>query len=152
MRRKLKCKDRLDERGQAAVEMAVVLPVFIVILLGVIAFGRLVYTHLAVMTATNDCVTAAAQTTSLAQAVAQGFTARETSLRTYAVSQRVTVGGQIQFAGLERPVSCQVGYPLEQDYLGEFNGVIFLDPKLFTLEYTFQLPAQPYKSNWAILD
>jgi uncharacterized protein (UPF0333 family) len=151
MRRRLKGKVKFDERGQAAVEMAVVLPVFIVILLGVIAFGRLVYTHLAVMTATNDCVTAAAQATNLSQAVTQGFTARETSLSTYAVSQRVTVGGQISYSGLDRPVSCQVGYPLEQDYLGEYNGVIFLDPKLFTLEYTFQLPAQPYKSNWSIL-
>lgn len=151
MRRKMNRKDKFGERGQAAVEMAVVLPVFIILLLGLIAFGRVVYTHLAVMTATNDCVTAAAQATNLSQAVNQGFAARETSLATYAVSQRVTVGGQISYSGLERPVSCQVGYPIPEDYLGEYNGVIFLDPKLFTLEYTFQLPAQPYKSNWSVL-
>jgi len=153
MRRKLKGKGKFDERGQAMVEMAVVLPIFVILLLGMIAFGRLVYIHLAVMTATNDCVTAAAQTSSLDLAVTQGFRARQTSLASYAVPQRVTVGGQIGGYGgtLLTYRYCQVGYPLAQDYLGEHDGMIFLDPKLFTLQYTFRLPGQPYKSNWLAL-
>ena len=47
------------ERGQASAEMAVVMPIFILILTGIISFARLAYYHVALLTTANDCAVVA---------------------------------------------------------------------------------------------
>ena len=142
------------ERGQAALELAVVLPLILLFLIGIVTFGRLIYTHLAVMTAANDCATVAAQATDPYDGVAQGTAAREQSLSAFSVSQQVTTAGLVAAAsqssrGVSTPsnYTCQVGYPLRSQFATLFPGVA-LPARFFTLKYEFTLEAQPYKSNW----
>jgi hypothetical protein len=47
------------ERGQASAEMAVIMPVFVLILTGIMWFARLAYFHLALLTTANDCAAVA---------------------------------------------------------------------------------------------
>ncbi len=48
--------DRKGERGYAAVETALILPVFLMILMGIIDFGRLYWTQSTVSSAANEGV------------------------------------------------------------------------------------------------
>ncbi len=52
---------RRRERGVAALEFAIILPVFLALLLGIIMFGQLIRLHLVVFTAANDCSVAMSQ-------------------------------------------------------------------------------------------
>lgn len=47
------------ERGQASAEMAVIMPIFILILTGIMSFARLAYFHLALLTTASDCAVVA---------------------------------------------------------------------------------------------
>jgi TadE-like protein len=49
------------ERGAAALEFAVTLPLLIVVLMGILGFGALIRLHLVVFTAANDCSVAMSQ-------------------------------------------------------------------------------------------
>lgn len=70
-----------DHAGQALFETALVLPVLVVMMVGVILFGPLLYTRLAVDAASYDCVTAAAQAVSRqSQAVYQGRLAAKATI------------------------------------------------------------------------
>lgn len=53
-----------DEQGQALYETALVLFLFLVMMIGVVMFGPLVYVRLAVDAASYDCVTAAVEAVS----------------------------------------------------------------------------------------
>lgn len=141
-------------RGQASLEFALVVPVLGLFVAAILLFGRLLYTHLAVITATNDCVTTAAQATDAAHAVAQGNAARERSLASYNVSQQVTTAGIVAFGnqssrGVTTPAryACQVGYPVNPNWAVTLPGQTF-ELKFFSLQYTFTYSGQPYKSNW----
>ena len=71
-----------DEAGQALYETALVLPVLLVLLVGVILFGPLAYTRLAVDAASYDCVTAAIEAVSDEnQAVYQGRVAANRTIQ-----------------------------------------------------------------------
>ena len=144
-------RDRQPERGQASVELVLVLPLIVLMLVGLLALGRLLYVHLAILTAANDCATSAAQATAFDRMMGQGFAARENSLATFRVSQSVTTGGIYSAVSPHNAfgnIACQVGYPQEVRWLGTFDGTIFVGPQFFTVEYTIHLPWQPYKSNW----
>lgn len=147
-------KVKTFERGQAALELAVVLPLILMFIVGIVSFGRLVYTHLAVMTAADDCATVAAQATDPYDGVAQGTAARQQSLSSFSVSQQVTTAGLVASSyqsshGVTTPSSytCQVGYPLQVQLARLLPGVVF-PSRFFSLKYEFTLKAQPYKSNW----
>ena len=47
------------ERGQASAEMAVIMPIFVLILTGIMWFARVAYFHLALLTTANDCAVVA---------------------------------------------------------------------------------------------
>lgn len=154
MKPRLSRSRRALERGQAALELAMALPLILLFVIGIVAFGRLAYTHLAVMTSANDCATAAAQATNPYQGLAQGHAARQQSLASFGVSQQVTTAGLVAHAGQSsqgittpRQYVCQVGYPLNSNWANLFPGVV-MGPGFYSLEYEFALAAQPYKSNW----
>ena len=140
-----------DERGQASVELVLILPIIVLLILGTLALGRLLYVHLAILTAANDCATSAAQAPEFDHMMAQGFAARENSLRAFQVSQNVATGAIYSAVSVHNTngnIACQVGYPLELRWLGTFAGSIMVGPRFFSLEYTINLPWQPYKSSW----
>jgi hypothetical protein len=141
-----------SERGQAAAELALLLPLFALILSGMVAFGIMIYTRLALMTAAADCAFNGAQGTSGARMNDLGSAAQATSLSSFSVSRAVTQGrthdlGAVDAAGNIRvgSISCQAGYPLPAYWVGQhISGA----PQFFNLEYTVTAPAQPFKSNW----
>ena len=47
-------RGRTLERGQASVELVLVLPLIVLVIVGLLALGRLLYVHLAILTAAND--------------------------------------------------------------------------------------------------
>jgi hypothetical protein len=47
------------ESGQASAEMAVIMPIFVLILTGIMWFARVAYFHLALLTTANDCAVVA---------------------------------------------------------------------------------------------
>src|SRR5687767_7069319 len=120
-----------------------VLPLVVVMIVGLLVLGRLLYVHLAILTAANDCATSAAQATHFDQMMSQGFGARQNSLATFQVSQSVTTGGIYSAVSAHNAfgnVACQVGYPLEVRWLGTFDGTIFAGQRFFSVEYTIHLP------------
>ena len=144
-------RGRAAERGQASVELVLILPLVVLMIVGLLVIGRVLYVHLAIITAANDCATSAAQATQFERMMGQGFVARENSLSTFQVSQSVTTGGIYSAVSAHNAfgnVACQVGYPQEVRWLGTFSGSIFVGRQFFTVQYTIHLPWQPYKSNW----
>lgn len=131
------------DSGQAALEMALLLPVLLLLLGGVMTLGPLVYAHLAVLTAANDCAVAAAQTLSGEQGRFQGVAAAQATLASYHVRQDA---GILVASTWERgaPVTCTVSYTVDLSgipLVASFNP----DPHV---EYSVTLPAQAYKSVW----
>ena len=137
----VKSGSKHSESGQAAVELVLILPALLVIISGLLVFGRLLYTHLALITATNDCATAAAQAVRADDAYTQGNLARSQSLSTFAVPQK-NPGG----LGWSDNATCQTGYTLSGSMF--FWGGGTWSPKVFTIFYQFSEPLQPYKSDW----
>ncbi len=155
MTRKKSLSGRAAQRGQAAVELVLILPIIVVMIIGLLVLGRLFYVHLAVLTAANDCATSAAQAVAFDRMMQQGFTARENSLATFQVSQQVTTGEIYSAVSTHNTfgnVACQVGYPLEVRWLGTFGGSLFAGQQFFSIEYTINLPWQPYKSDWTAVE
>ena len=133
------------EKGQASVELAMILPILVLMVLGLIFLGRTLYIHLALITATNDCATAASQAVRYDQAYRQGNAARSQSLSTFAVPQD-NPGG----LGYSSTATCQTGYTPEQLFF--FWGGGTWHPRIFTIYYQFSQPLQPYKSDWRLVD
>ncbi len=136
---------RGHERGQASVELVMVLPLLVLMILGLLVLGRMLYIHLALITATNDCATAAAQAVRSDQAYVQGNAARSQSLATFAVPQE-NPGG----LAFSNDATCQTGYTAEPEWF--FWGGGTWHPQVFTIYYEFSQPRQPYKSDWRLVD
>jgi hypothetical protein len=99
------------ERGQALFEMALVLMLFLVVLLGVLAVAPRVYARLAVDSAAYDCATAAVETLSPARGRFQGVTAARDTLAGFRLDP-ARVGVQLLAPEWERgrPLTCIVTY------------------------------------------
>ena len=132
---------RIGEKGQAAAELVLILPLLVMMIVGMLVIGRLLYIHLALITATNDCATAAAQAVRADQAYRQGNEARSQSLATFAVPQD-NPGG----LGYSNDATCQTGYTVEA--LMFYDDENTWHPRVFTIYYQFSQPLQPYKSDW----
>lgn len=125
-------------------ETALILTLLIIILGGVMTIGPLVYTHLAVQTAANDCATAAAQTLDPDQGRFQGIAAAQESLAGFRIRQ---VAAGITIAGIwarGSPVTCTVSYDVD---LSGIPLVAAFNPPTH-IEYSVSLPAQRFKSVW----
>ena len=132
-----------EQSGQAAAEMAITLIFLLVLLGGVMTIGPMVYSHLAVMTAANDCATAASQTLSYEQGLYQGMAAADQSLSGFRIRQgaaRVDVASTWERGA---PVSCTVAYTVNLN--APFADRFVTDS---TIQYTVTMPAQAYKSLW----
>ena len=138
-------------KGQASVEFILVMPLLVIILLALLTVGRLLYVHLALITAANDCATSAAQATEFDPMMSQGFAARQHSLASFQVSQSVSTGGIYSAVSAHNGfgnIACQVGYPLKAEWLGNWAGSILVGHQFFSVQYTINEPWQAYKSDW----
>ncbi len=134
----------LRESGQAAVEMALTIMLLIIFFGGVMTIGPIVYTHLAILTVSNDCATAAAQTLDAEQGHYQGVAAAQESLAGFRLRQGAA---SVNVAGTwERgtPVTCTVGYDVDLSGIPAAS-VFTASPHV---EYAVVLPAQDFKSAW----
>lgn len=132
------------EPGQALAETAISLLLLVLFMGGVMMIGPLVYTHVAVQTAANDCATAAAQTLNATQGQYQGIAAALESLGSFRIrpsAARVNVAGVWSRGS---PVTCTVSYVVD---LGWAPAIRLFNPPT-TVQYSVSLPAQRYKSIW----
>ena len=106
-----------DEQGQALYEMALVIFLFLVILVGVIHFGPRVYVRLAVDTAAYDCAIAGVETLDRDRGKWQAWFAARQTLEGFRLDvSRAT----IQVTGTwERsaPVTCAVTYEHSRSFI-----------------------------------
>jgi len=121
----------INEQGSASAELVIALPILAMIITGIIGAARLAYTHLAVMTVANDCVTSAAQVANNTRAGNQGFAASDVSLSAYNIPRPL------------RGMASGTGSTLCSASL-----VIMGPPTDYLVSYTFHLPFNPYKSDW----
>jgi Flp pilus assembly protein TadG len=127
---------RADERGQASVEMVIILPIIVIFIAGIIAATRLAYTHLALITIANDCATNGSQVSSTHNVLAgdQGLAAAQEAQSTF---------------NIESPVkSAATGMGAGASMICGASLVVWGPPTDYSVRYDFRMPLQPYKSNW----
>ncbi len=125
----------VDAPGLAATELIVVLPVFVLILVGMVALARSVYAKIAALTTASDCAMQMAQAPigSVLHDGDQGQPITQVE-QAYGLHYEIQMGtGAGQSIGW-----CQVAYPFRGP-----NGEIRM-----TIQSEVTVPAQPYKSNW----
>jgi len=132
------------DRGQAVLEMAVVIPLLALLLAAVFAFGPLIYVKLAVQQAAYDCALSAAQSLDAATGRFQGAAAAEESLAAFNLQQgraQTTVSGRWGRTGW---VTCEVSCRIAAGAF-PFHGLI---PLPDSLSHSVTLPPQANKSEW----
>ena len=135
---------RRGQRGQAIMEMAVVLPLLALLVAASLAFGPLVYLQLAVQQVSYDCALASAQSLDPAQGYLQGVYAAERSLEGFNLNRaraEVSLRGSWERGGA---VLCSVDYRVPTGAF-PFHGVIELPARM---SHAVTLPVQAGKSVW----
>jgi len=138
-----------DERGQALYEAALVLFLFLVMMIGIVMFGPLVYTRLAVDAASYDCVTAAVEAVSNeSQGYYQGRVAVSQTLQGFRLDPaRTTVHIWTNGAwGRGAQMVCQVSYDLRLSGLPAV-GTLFPGSDA-VIEGQTALAVETFKSQW----
>jgi Flp pilus assembly protein TadG len=127
---------RAGERGQASVELVIILPIIVIFIAGIIAATRLAYTHLALITIANDCATNGSQvaSTNNDRAGDQGLTAAWDTQATFNIESPLKSAGTGM--GPSASVICSASL------------VVWGPPTKYSVRYDFRMPLQPYKSNW----
>lgn len=112
-----------NERGLASAELMVVLPIFVLLISGILYFAGLAYYHLALLTTANDCAVM------IAHASNQYGQAAELVQGAYGIEAHIDGHGEAGTAA----AACSAATSWE------LVGV---------LRYTIHEPLQPYKSTW----
>lgn len=134
---------RRDDRGAATTELVLLTPVLIIMLLFVVALGRIASTRQDVDAAARDAARAAANARSPAAARADGTTAAEASLTEQGITCRsltVTVDTAVFRAGgtVTAAVSCTVD-------LADLTSLSI--PASRTITATFTAPIDQYRGT-----
>lgn len=137
----MRCEWRRDDLGAASVELVLLTPVLIVMLLFVVALGRIAWARQDIDAAARDAARAAANARSPAAARADGTAAAETSLAEQGITCRnltVTVDTAAFRAGrtVTAAVSCTVD-------LADLT--LLSIPASRTLTATFTAPLDQYR-------
>jgi Flp pilus assembly protein TadG len=131
-------------KGQAILELAIVLPILAVLLAAVIALGPLIYMHIATQQASFDCAVAAAQSLDESQGYMQGIYAAQASFGSFNVNPgraNISVRGNWDRNGM---VVCEIAYSVPT---GAFPFHAVLSPPS-VVRYSTSLPTHVYKSEW----
>jgi hypothetical protein len=125
------------QKGQAAAELAVIMPLFVVLIIGIMWAAQFFYSYLSAITAASDCAMLGAQQQASGLTWFGGF-ATEHVEHAYGVTFRIKA--QRDLVPTEE---CAVyvdatgvnhwGYPLNEK----------VEPS-----YIFRVPFQPYSSSW----
>ena len=138
-----------DERGQALYETALVLFLFLVMMIGIVMFGPLVYTRLAVDAASYDCVTSAVEAVSSeSQGYYQGRVAASQTLQGFRLDpSHTTVHIWTDGTwGRGARMVCQVSYDLR---LSGLPGVtLFFPGSDAVIDSQTALAVETFKSQW----
>lgn len=132
------------QRGQAILELAIVLPILALILGGVIGLGPLIYMHIATQQAAYDCAIAAAQSLDSVQGYTQGLFAAEASFGAFNLNAGragISVRGDWERNGM---VACEIIYDVPTEAF-PFHAV--LSPPA-AVQYSVAVPPHAFKSVW----
>ena len=135
-----------QDDGQALYEMALVMFLFLVIMVGVIEFGPRVYVRLAVDTAAYDCATAGVETLDRTRGLRQAHVAANETLKGFRLDTSratVSVDGTWERSA---PVTCHVTYKHKDTFL-PFASLMFPDLAMKT-EARVTLLTATFKSKW----
>ena len=135
------------ENGQALVELALVLPLFLLLIGGAMWFGPQAYAKLASDTISYDCATAASQSLDAALGVKQGRVAAYETGRGFRIPRANVDIAVIPPARWDRglPVSCVVGV---KAFGGGLPLVSAFFPTPQRVTSRTQLLIEIYKSRW----
>ncbi len=135
------------ENGQALVELALVLPLFLLLIGGALWFGPQAYAKLASDTMSYDCATAASQSLDAALGVKQGRVAAYETGSGFRIPRANVDIAVIAPARWDRgqPVACVVGVKV---YGGGLPLVSAFFPTPQRVTSRTQLLIEIYKSRW----
>ncbi len=111
-----------DERGSASAELMVVIPIFVLFIVGILWFAGFAYYHLALLTTANDCAVM------VAHEPGQYANAAELVQGAYSIEAYI-VGHSETGVGF---VACSASTSWSP----------------YALRYTIHIPLQPYRSLW----
>ena len=136
-----------SEHGQALVELALVLPFFLLLIAGAMWFGPQAYAKLASDTISYDCATAASQSLDATLGVKQGRVAAFETGRGFRIPRANVDITVIPPARWDRgqPVACSVGVNV---YGGGLPLVSAFFPTPQRVTSRTQLLIEIYKSRW----
>ena len=136
-----------NEHGQALVELALVLPFFLLLIAGAMWFGPQAYAKLASDTMSYDCATAASQSLDATLGVKQGRVAAFETGRGFRIPRANVDITVIPPARWDRgqPVACSVGVDV---YGGGLPLVSAFFPTPQRVTSRTQLLIEIYKSRW----
>lgn len=137
-----------SERGQAYIELVMVLPLFLMVIAALILFGRILYVKIALDMASYDACRAAVEALQPGEGIAQGTTAGRQTLAGFylnAAGANVTVapaGGWVRGT----PVQCVAKYDL---FMGDIPAVASLGSGSgVSLESTTWSRVEMWRSDW----
>ena len=143
----MKSSRNTPESGQALVELALVLPFFLLLIAGAMWFGPQAYAKLASDTMSYDCATAASQSLDATLGVKQGRVAAYETGRGFRIPRANVDITVIPPARWDRgqPVACSVGVNV---YGGGLPLVSAFFPTPQRVTSRTQLLIEIYKSRW----
>jgi Flp pilus assembly protein TadG len=137
-----------NERGQAYLEFIILLPLVLLLIAGVIFFGRVLYVKIALDNAAYDGSRAGVESLNTGRELQQASNAARWTLAGYHLdpgAARVTVGGFT--GGRGNRIWCQVAFNV---YVGDIFGLEHFYPYLTVpLASTAYGQIEQYKSRWA---
>jgi Flp pilus assembly protein TadG len=132
------------QKGQAVLEMIVVIPFLALLVAAALAFGPLIYMRLAIQQAAYDCAVAAAQSLDAARGMQQGLFAANESFGTFNLNSdraNVQVYGSWDRSGV---ITCSITYSVPTGAF-PFHGLISLPSNI---NHIVSVPPQTIKSQW----
>ncbi len=136
------------ERGQAYVELVMVLPLFLIILTALIFFGRVLYVKIALDMVSYDACRAAVEALRPGDGIAQGMTAGRQTLAGFYLNPEAAHLAVAPAGGWARgtPVQCRATYDL---FVGDVPGAAsFAGGSGVPIQSTTWSRVELWRSDW----
>lgn len=142
-----------DERGQAALEMAMAMPLLAVFILGIVAAGWTVYVHLDTLTSAYACTQTGAMASARDDYLAfyEGARVADLVVKSHNGPGVKQYLGQRNVIGSANTYTCLVGIPAEEHLVNRWMKLPRLQfggyrGETFAIRYDFLLPVQEFRS------